>query len=105
MEREPGLPVFRSQPVIDGVNPMMLEQRIITHLHQLPPERQAEVLDFIEFLLQRQAQAVPAAGAEARPPECHRDLDDLFGAWSSEEYDRIQAATQEQRRIDPEVWQ
>jgi len=84
---------------------MMIEQRIITYLHQLQPERQAEVLDFVEFLLQRQAQAVPTDRAEAQLPECHHDLDDLFGAWSSEEYTRIQAATLEQRRVDPEVWQ
>jgi len=35
-------------------------------------------------------------------PERYHDLDELFGQWSSEEYERIQAAIQEQRGIDPE---
>lgn len=32
---------------------MMTEERIITILRELPPERQAEVLDFAEFLKKR----------------------------------------------------
>ncbi len=34
----------------------------------------------------------------------HHDLDDLFGRWSAEEYERIQGAVDEQRKIDPELW-
>jgi hypothetical protein len=34
----------------------------------------------------------------------HHDLDDLFGRWDQEEFARIQAATEGQRRIDPELW-
>ncbi|MFO1429536.1 MAG: antitoxin [Candidatus Competibacteraceae bacterium] len=34
----------------------------------------------------------------------HHDLDDLFGRWSAEEYERIQGAMDEQRKIDPELW-
>lgn len=30
-----------------------LEERILARLRQFPPERQAEVLDFVEFLEQR----------------------------------------------------
>lgn len=32
---------------------MTIEQQIITIIQELPPERQAEVLDFAEFLRQR----------------------------------------------------
>ena len=32
---------------------LALEERILTRLRQFPPERQAEVLDFVEFLDQR----------------------------------------------------
>jgi hypothetical protein len=34
----------------------------------------------------------------------HHDLDDLFGHWSAEEYERIQGVVDEQRKIDPELW-
>jgi len=34
----------------------------------------------------------------------HHDLDDLFGRWSEEEYQRIEAMVSEQRMIDPEIW-
>ncbi len=33
---------------------LLLEERILARLRQFPPERQAEVLDFVEFLAQRQ---------------------------------------------------
>lgn len=36
---------------------MMTEQRIIAILRELPPERQAEVLDFAEFLKERMPRA------------------------------------------------
>ena len=39
-----------------------LEERILARLRQFPPERQAEVLDFVEFLDQRRQ-----ATAELRP--------------------------------------
>lgn len=32
------------------------------------------------------------------------DLDDLLGKWSNDEYERIDAAIRNQRRIDPELW-
>lgn len=32
---------------------LSIEERIVTSLRHLPPERQAEVLDFVEFLNQR----------------------------------------------------
>ena len=34
----------------------------------------------------------------------YHDLDDLFGKWSQEEYERIQGRVDENRRIDPELW-
>ncbi len=48
-----GLPNAESLP---------LEERILARLRQFPPERQAEVLDFVEFLDQRRQ-----ATAELRP--------------------------------------
>ncbi len=33
----------------------------------------------------------------------HRDLDDLFGTWSAEEYQGIQGAVEAQRCLDPEL--
>lgn len=35
----------------------------------------------------------------------YHDLDDLFGKWSQEEFERIQGRIEENRRIDPELWQ
>jgi hypothetical protein len=35
----------------------------------------------------------------------HHDLDHLFGSWSPDEYDRIQGSVDDQRKIDPEIWQ
>ncbi len=34
----------------------------------------------------------------------YHDLDDLFGAWSAEDYERIQGIVTEQRKIDHELW-
>ncbi len=34
----------------------------------------------------------------------YNDLDTLFGAWSNEEYERIQGQIDDDRRIDPELW-
>lgn len=35
---------------------LLLEERVISVLRELPPEQQAEILDFAEFLKQRYAQ-------------------------------------------------
>jgi hypothetical protein len=54
----------------------------------------------IRLLEERLGVTGPAAGAES-----YRDLDDLAGVWSDEdarEFDRI---LEEQRRIDPELWE
>jgi hypothetical protein len=34
----------------------------------------------------------------------HHDLDDLFGRWSKEDYQRIEAMVSEQRKVDRELW-
>ncbi|WP_247219339.1 DUF2281 domain-containing protein [Synechococcus sp. C9] len=36
-----------------------LEQAILTHLRQLPPEKQQEVLDFVEFLRKKVSPSPP----------------------------------------------
>ena len=33
------------------------------------------------------------------------DLDDLFGRWSEDEFEAIDARINRERRIDPELWQ
>ena len=33
------------------------------------------------------------------------DLDNLFGKWSKDEYKKIQGHIDNQRKIDPELWQ
>jgi hypothetical protein len=40
----------------------------------------------------------------ARHTRRHHDLDDLFGRWSEEEYQRVQDMVSEQRKVDPEIW-
>ncbi len=40
----------------------------------------------------------------ARHTRRHHDLDDLFGRWREEEYQRVQDMVSEQRRIDPDLW-
>jgi hypothetical protein len=44
--------------------------------------------------------AGPAAGAAS-----YRDLDDLAGVWSDEDAREFDRVLQEQRRIDPELWE
>ena len=40
----------------------------------------------------------------ARYSRRHHDLDDLFGAWNDDQYQRMEAAVAQQRGIDPELW-
>ncbi len=35
----------------------------------------------------------------------HKDLDHLFGKWTSAEFDKIQGIINSQRKIDPELWE
>lgn len=43
--------------------------------------------------------------AQRFPPQSrHHDLDDLFGSWTQEEYERIQGEIDAQRQIDLELW-
>lgn len=34
----------------------------------------------------------------------HTDLDDLFGRWSDDEFNRISGKIAQERQIDPELW-
>lgn len=64
------------------------EQSLIEKIHRLPPEKISEVLDFVEFLTQRQeaeeeaddVAEVRRRQANADPSE-RRTLDDLRQAW------------------------
>ncbi len=40
----------------------------------------------------------------ARHTRRHHDLDDLFGRWSEQEYQRVEAMVSEQRQVDAELW-
>jgi hypothetical protein len=33
------------------------------------------------------------------------DLDDLFGRWSEDEFNEIQSKIDQERQIDPEIWE
>ena len=44
---------------------MSLEEAVVEKLRELPPERQLEVLDFVEFLGSRARRSAPAAGVSA----------------------------------------
>ena len=35
----------------------------------------------------------------------HHDMDHLFGKWSEKEFELIQGQIDEQRKVDPELWQ
>ena len=41
---------------------------------------------------------------EKRFTRVYHDLDDLFGRWSEDEFDRIQGKIDAERRIDQELW-
>ena len=41
---------------------------------------------------------------EKRYTKTHNDLDDLFGRWSDEEFDKIQGNVDKLRKIDLELW-
>ena len=43
---------------------MTIEEAVVEKLRALPPERQQEVLDFVEFLAQRAARKRPLRSAE-----------------------------------------
>jgi hypothetical protein len=43
---------------------MTIEEAVVERLRALPPERQQEVLDFVEFLAQRGARKRPLRSAE-----------------------------------------
>ena len=37
-------------------------------------------------------------------PKEYHDLDQLFGSWSEEEFNKIQKKINAERRIDTEIW-
>lgn len=43
---------------------MFQEHKLLQAIQALPPEKQAEVVDFVEFLIEKQKKVIPAAGAE-----------------------------------------
>ena len=66
----------------------LTEQSLIEKIHQLPPEKVNEVMDFVEFLAERHTKAQDAEDvAEVRSrqanadPSQRRTLDDLRQAW------------------------
>lgn len=54
------------------------DTHLLDRIHRLPPEKQAEVLDFVDFLAARAGLAQPPAGLPA--------IDDLVGslAWQGD---------------------
>jgi len=75
-----------------------LEQTLLDHLRQLPPERQQEVLDFAEFLRQK----VLSPPAPPNPPS----LQQLASLPLSQRHQLLEpfiAETAEDFRTDPEL--
>lgn len=62
---------------------MTLQDQIQKQISQLPPEKQAEVLDFITFLLQRSSFPV---GSKRQPLKKHR----AFGSWRTRKINALQ---------------
>jgi hypothetical protein len=56
------------------------------------------------FILELISQSM-GEGKKNKPIRRHKDLDNLFGKWSKDEFDRIQGIIDRQRNIDPELWQ
>jgi len=53
-----------------------LEQTLLDHLRQLPPERQQEVLDFAEFLRQKTTAPQPRRSLRGLCADLNLDLTD-----------------------------
>jgi len=34
----------------------------------------------------------------------HHDLDDLFGSWSDDDFEKVMQSVESQHQIDPDVW-
>ena len=79
---------------------MTIEEQILQTLLVLPLEQRVEVRDFAEFLRMRRQ----STGQQLETPGRHHDLDEIFGAWSAEEYEQIEGSLQDQRKVDPELW-
>jgi hypothetical protein len=65
---------------------MTVTETINQHLATLPPERQAEVLDFVLFLRRRQSR--PANKAKAQPERSLRSHP-AFGSWRGRNIDAL----------------
>jgi len=56
------------------------------------------------FILEMISQSV-GEGNKKRFSSKHGDLDNLFGRWSQDEFEKIQGFVDIQRKIDTELWQ
>ena len=79
---------------------MTIEEQILQTLLVLPLEQRVEVRDFAEFLRMRRQ----STGQQPVTTGRHHDLDEIFGAWSTEEHEQIEGSLQDQRKVDPELW-
>jgi len=80
---------------VRGVEPEMAEK-----LKQAASRRGTSVNRIILEMIRREL------GQEERKEYSRRynDLDELFGKWSEEEYQRISSAVENNRQIDSELW-
>jgi hypothetical protein len=76
-----------------------VDARTLEAIKQAARARAMSMNRFVLDILQR---TVGAQGP--RPTECH-DLDEFFGTWGEDEYERVTRAVRRQRRIDRELWQ
>jgi hypothetical protein len=86
---------------------MTIEERITAEVHRLPPDRQREVLDFVEFLARQSARPRPrmksaeeatsletTAAAHGWPPGF---FSEVIGGWAGEALTRESEGDYEQR--------
>jgi hypothetical protein len=63
---------------------MTLLEQIHQQLHQLPPEKQSEVLDFVTFLRQQ------SSGTQSLPRQRTLRQHPAFGAWRGRNIDALE---------------
>ncbi len=62
-----------------------------------------EVLD-LDSLTAEKAAEIYDVLKKKQPPAGNDDLDSLFGKWSQQDFEAIQAEIDGERHIDPEIW-
>ena len=84
---------------MDAITLRKLPPRIAEAVRQRAAERKTSLNRAVIGLLE-ESTGVAASGA----PQTHHELDELCGAWSRAEARAFDRALDEQRRLDPALW-